>query len=324
MFYNQTTVNCIHYRFNKIYCKGDLYMKKQISIIISLCLLLSTTSLVNAASLQKCKKTNIATETTSGANETFSFLMQKTLDPEYQNIIDVNRNNILTVEDIKNMSDEELEKYSLLPITDKEDDFATSVILNIDSEYSVTLWNYQQNNTYYCGPAATLNALATAGKYADVDGFSNVDKQKTLASTDYLCTDRDKGTWIEYVPTTLNHFDDRYRSWTCTSFDMSTHAKDSMEYWIRSNHTYGDQVIYLVKMSFLSYYPDSKTGSHYISGGGIIYDTGSTTDYGNIRLKLLDPNWDDTYYGTHIEYFDNVNEACYEYHKQVGPNSFVY
>ncbi|MBQ9765184.1 MAG: hypothetical protein IJW18_03195, partial [Lachnospiraceae bacterium] len=149
-------------------------------------------------------------------------------------------------------------------------------------------------------------------------------KQRTLATIDYLCTDRDECTWIEYIPTTLNHFDDRAREWTRTTFTNSTSDKDSMEYWIRSNHAYGDQVIYLVKMKYLSYYPSTKTGSHYISGAGITYTTGSTTDYANIELKLLDPNWSDTYWGTHYEPFNNVNEACYQYWYQLRIANFVY
>lgn len=301
-------------------------MKKRITTIIFLSLLLSMSLFVSAASLQDEKEqTNFVTANTSGANETFSFLEQKTLAPELKSIVDINDSNILTMEAIKKMSDAELKKYSLLPVLDDEA-FITKMGLRSGEEYSyfVTVWNFQQVETYYCGPAATLNVLATAGKFADIPGFTSEDKQRTLATTAYLCTDRDGGTWIEHIPPTLNHFDDRVRKWTRTTYTTSTSDKDSMEYWIRSNHSYGDQVIYLVKMKYLSYYPTTQKGSHYISGAGITYKTGSTTDYENIVLKLLDPNWNDDYWGTHYEPFNRVNEACYEYSRQVGPANFVY
>ena len=56
--------------------------------------------------------------------------------------------NILTVEEIMNMTDEELREMELLPFNQN----ARSVV---DASYEVSSYNIQQKNGYYCGPGNT-------------------------------------------------------------------------------------------------------------------------------------------------------------------------
>lgn len=245
--------------------------------------------------------------------------------PENYQITTTQNMNILTLEEIMNMTDEELREMELLPFNQN----ARGVV---DASYEVSSYNIQQKNGYYCGPASTLQAIYASGKQSSVSRTTYTAKQETLAGNSYLCTDRDKATWIDYIPPVMNTFVPRAREWVRAS--VGVEAKDDYmsfdiaEYYIRGNHYYGYAVIFLLQTYLLSYYPDSPThadnGNHYITGTAVYYDTLNPNDYENIRLRLNDSNNKSSYFGTHYEDFQNVMDAMIAYTNASGPANFVY
>lgn len=167
--------------------------------------------------------------------------------------------------------------------------------LAVEDLYVATM-AIRQCETYYCGPAAVLQALYSAGAYSSVPGDTSTAKQRTLATSSYLCTDRDEATSIYNMPSTMNHFTGRARAWTLMR--VSTDSKWWLVYGIRKNHSEGDAVIYLLDTDSLTYYGGANY-THYITGTGITFKTGSTTDYSNITVRLQDPHYDSSYYGRH-------------------------
>lgn len=233
---------------------------------------------------------------------------------------------VLTLEEIAGMTPEELEEMELLSVN------LNARSLQVNASYEVPSYNIQQVNYYYCGPASTLQAIYTSGMQDSVAGNTYAEKQATLASNSYLCTDRDGATWIDYVPNALNTFIPRFREWTRSSVGVESKddykSVDSAEYFIRSNHAYGYAVIYLLRTHLLSYYPDGEThadnGNHYVTGTAVYYDTLSTTDYENMRLRINDSNNKSAYFGTFYEEFNNVMDAMIAYTTSRGPANFVY
>ncbi|TCK92874.1 peptidase C39-like protein [Natranaerovirga hydrolytica] len=302
--------------------KNNKYLK-----VIILCLLVTT--FISASNANTNFEKN--EDDNHKPNEYFPFLedsdqfsIQSTeldeIKKEAEKILKENERNVIVEEDIQNLSHEELAELNLLPLEDiSKSDF------QIQSEVRFLVPSYlrRQINTYYCGPAATLQAITTAGNASSIPGTTTTAKQQTLGSNGYLYTDRDNGTWIEYIPAVMNEFVPRARSWTTRTFDTSSSSKSSMQYMVRSNHSFGDAVIYLVKPGPLSYY-SGNPGGHYISGSGIYYRSGSYNDYANIDLRLNDPHYSNNYYGVHIEPFNNVVDAMHKYSTERGPANIVY
>lgn len=224
-----------------------------------------------------------------------------------------------TVEEIASLSQDELENMELLPVD------VNSKIKAVNSSYLVTSTLSKQINSYYCGPATTLQILKIAKASDSLSGSTDAEKQATLAGSSYLHTDDDKGTWIEYIPPVLNAFISRNRAWTTMKIDADSDSSLSdMQYYIRSNHAYGYGVIYLVQTDALDYY-EGYNCNHYISGSGIYYgNVNDVTDYDSIELRLNDPNNDSTYYGIHRVKFTQVARGMDNYSTNRGPANFVY
>lgn len=225
----------------------------------------------------------------------------------------------LTMKEIKSMSDATLERMSLLSTN-------SIITRSVNSSYVVTPYTIKQKKTYYCGPAATLQVIKVSNKSGDVAGNTDDEKQDTLASSTYLNTEAQKATAIGKVADTLNELVPRTRSWVTAKISAeSTSNKSTMQYYVCSNLSYGYGVIYLVIPKKLSYYPDSATSGHYISGSGIYYgNTQNPNDYANIQLRINDPHYDDAYYGYRNEAFNNVVDAMHLYSTERGADNFVY
>ena len=229
--------------------------------------------------------------------------------------------NEITLDEISMMTTEELEKLELVPLESSN----SRAVSGLKDYYLVSKYNIKQINTYYCGPATTLQMLKVSGKAGQVSGTTDAQKQKTLASNQYLGTDRDGATWINNIASTMNKLSPRSRAWTQKVINKND--KDSlahMQYFIRANHMYNYAVDYLVYPAELSYYPAGSRSGHYIYGSGIYYDSNNAADYNNIRLRLNDPHYDDRYYGTHVEKFMNVVRAMHDYTTNRGPANLVY
>ena len=229
--------------------------------------------------------------------------------------------NEITLDEISMMTTEELQELELVPVELND----ARAVSRVKDYYLVPKYNIKQINGYYCGPATTLQMLKVSGKTGKVSGTTDAQKQKTLASNQYLGTDRDKATWINNIASTMNKLNPRSRAWTQKVINKND--KDSlahMQYFIRANHAYNYAVDYLVYPEALSYYPNGSRSGHYISGSGIYYESNNAADYNNIKLRLNDPHYDNRYYGTHVEDFMNVVRAMHNYTVSRGPANLVY
>lgn len=229
------------------------------------------------------------------------------------------KKNKISIENIMEFSPQELNELELLPF-DLE---IMNEIQAIPGSYTVWTPSIKQSKAYYCGPASVLQALYTAGVAGKVSGNTDSAKQSTLAKNDALGTDRDRGTWINLVPPVMNKYTGRYRKWVYETIDNTSSKKSTMQYFCRSNHAYNNAVIYLLKTGELSYYKGADF-SHYVTGSGIYYDTSSVTDYSNIRIRVADPHYNNSYFGSHIEPFNKVHAGMTKYTRLVGPANFVY
>lgn len=228
------------------------------------------------------------------------------------------RESTLSLENIATMSMEQLESLELLPLNQMN--------RAIEESYTIPSYSVQQSETYYCGPASVLQIMKSSGLEAEIAGTTDVEKQETLASNSYLYTDRDRGTWIEYVSDTMNELTGRFREWETRLIDSNdTSTLSSMSYFTRSNLAYNYGVIFLLYPGNLSYYNNGSTSGHYISCSGLYYTDAETESfYESIELRVNDPHYLDQYFGEHIVNFMNMATCMYEYSSDRGPNNFVF
>lgn len=231
------------------------------------------------------------------------------LTEEQEALIRQNEENAFTDEEIARMSPEELEKYQLLPL---DGELAAPFSTNGIAFYGVATKSVKQLTGYYCGPAATLQTLYTAGVADQVTGSDDAAKQRTLASSSNLRTDADGATWIENIPTVLNKYTGRSRLWTTYKVANNNSGKLELSNKICSNHRYGSATIYLVRTPGIAYYGGTDC-NHYITGISIHTDDGTYKDYADMVIIVADPNNDSRYYGNHGIPFEVLAAAMEAY-----------
>ncbi len=235
----------------------------------------------------------------------------------------------ISLEEIANMSPEELKALGLLPLSPDE-----KVLLNLDSRreqgssrvqtsanYEIIIPTVIQCETYYCGPASTLMALDAAGCYASVAGMNQSQKQHTLAGSTYLNTDNLGGTWTATIAVVMNSFTGRNRSWTSSMVTNSSQYLN-LSYWTRTNIVGGDAVVYCMDMENMSYYNGQMYGTHFIAGTGINYQNTTLifTDFDQVIVKVQDPNYNSNFSGVYVAFED----LMYAMHDFYSNNNFVY
>ena len=231
--------------------------------------------------------------------------------------------------EISQMSDEELRKMELLPLSASE--LLSQGIPYVSSRnkvraqdndfYYVTTPTFIQCENYYCGPAATLMALYAGGCYGSVSGSTSDQKQRTLASSTFLNIDYYEGTFPESIAYVMNYFTNRFRAWTSAKI-TSSNQYSTFEYYTRSNLSYDNAIICCVDMQRLSYVNYGMYGTHYITVTAINYlKAASHQDYENIVVTVQDPNYNWNYSGTHWVDFENLMFAMQDFPTS---NNFVY
>ncbi|MDO4541809.1 MAG: C39 family peptidase [Bacillota bacterium] len=149
----------------------------------------------------------------------------------------------------------------------------------------VNATNVQQKNSYYCGPATVLNAIAGWGGY--VAGSTNIAKQDTLANR--MGTNSSEGTYVYQVKNALNAYlnsptnQHRYDYVLGSSMTTTTFLNA-----MRTMFPYDRSLILHARTAPLSYY-NGADYHHYI------LVTAFNTLNGKTRLN--DPHWNNSYYG---------------------------
>lgn len=151
--------------------------------------------------------------------------------------------------------------------------------------------NIKQSKKYNCGSAAVLQTLYGRGKASSVSGSSDSAKMQTL-DTQYN-VDKDRSMYVYRAVNALN----RYSGASYIYEEGSSMTKGQFEDRIANSLMQWKPVILHAKTGSLTYYNRKNVG-HYIS-----------LDYVNRTtqtVRLVDPNYDDTYYGVH---YVPLNEA---------------
>ena len=213
----------------------------------------------------------------------------------------------IPIQEIASMSEQELRRLHLAPLNEPRSTAAT--------EYTVPTKAVMQSTTYYCGPAATLMALYTAGAYGQISGSTDSAKQDTLAAQLGTTT----GTATVCIPDVMNSYTSRSRAWTSALW-TTYNTFWNVLYFSKSNFSYGDAVIFCLDSQFLGYY-EGYACVHFVTGTGLYLDNGSLADYGSILMRLQDPHYDLDYYGTHTVPAEQLRKAIEDFHNN---HNFVY
>ncbi len=184
-------------------------------------------------------------------------------------------------------------------------------------DYHLRVPTYQQTKTYYCGPAAVLQLLDTEGKYSAIQGSTVAEKQDTLARELGTTT---SGTTTNKIVDVINSYTNRVRKWEMMHVDEND-SNDILllKYYMDSNFSNEHPTIYMVYTESLEYY-DGRQSVHFITGSGIKYETGLSSDNKNIIMFVVDPHYDSRFVGEHEVGFESMVEGM---SKTIGQN-FVY
>lgn len=182
--------------------------------------------------------------------------------------------------------------------------------------YYVYVPGHSQVTTYFCGPATGLQTIDTWGSYGNVPGSDSSAKQYTLADDMHTTT---SGTGVYYQRDGMNEY--LPLSWYSTETiknDSSSRSelRDLCIYDIGNSRP----VVFLTIKNRLDYYAGTSSSGHYISGSAY-YDYGSLS---SDQVGLKDTHYNSTYFGYHVEDFDNVHEALYYYYQSRGVANFVW
>ncbi len=152
----------------------------------------------------------------------------------------------------------------------------------------------QQTTSKNCGPTAALQVLYGMGRQGDVSGSTDAEKINTLMKD---CNTDDSGTYVGNLVNCLNKYSTlaKYRyteGKTMTSSTFQAKLETSLFYNIAP--------ILHAKTQYLPYYGGHSSG-HYIA----VSEVDRTT--GNIRLS--DCNWNNKYFGIHVENVEKVYQS---------------
>ncbi len=184
-------------------------------------------------------------------------------------------------------------------------------------DYSLNVPLYQQTKTYYCGPAAVLQLLYKERKYSTIQGSTAAEKQDTLARELGTTT---SGTRTDKIVDVINSYTNRVRSWEMMHVDdYDSNDVLLLKYYMDSNFSNGHPTIYMVHTSSLGYY-NGRESYHFVTGSGIKYENGLSSDNSGITMLIVDPHYDSNLAGKHEVPFDEMLSGMSE---TTGEN-FVY
>lgn len=170
--------------------------------------------------------------------------------------------------------------------------------------YSISVTNYKQETTYWCGPASVRQSLSF---HKAVSGSSvALPSQSTIAQ---LAGTSSSGSTTTGLRTAINNYASTYgfedNKYVVANVLDSSNPSYVFETRIKNDLRYATNApIILVDTVHLSYY-EGKSVRHYVTVSGYLYDKNS----GEKELHLVDPHYKDKYRGYHWEPLENVFNA---------------
>ena len=234
--------------------------------------------------------------------------------------------NYIGLEDVALMDDKKLSELELTPLdpfSGLADSSGRTGQYRLNSSYSVNVPYIPQMTGYYCGPAATLQAIYASGQENMVPGTTVNEKQQQIAIAELTGTG---GTFVQNIVGVLNVLIPRTRQWTMAKLANNNSDMSHLQYFARSNHAYNYATIYLVTPGRLDYRLENPVTliGHYVTGQAIFYNTLSASDYDNIVISIVDPS-NSSVGGTHHVWLKDLIDAM-EHHSLYVNNchNFVY
>lgn len=154
----------------------------------------------------------------------------------------------------------------------------------------------KQTNNYNCGPTSILQIITGMGRQGLIQGTTNEEKISTLMSD---CATTSNGTYVYKVKDTIN----LYSSSTYAYYDCTNITLEAFQSKVETSLYYDKAPIIHAKTMYLPYYNGHDSG-HYIAL--------SEVDMLNSKIKLVDCNRNNSYYGIHQESVQSVYDAVHE------------
>ena len=166
--------------------------------------------------------------------------------------------------------------------------------------YYTNITPVRQDKTYWCGPAAGVQAMIGAGVIPANDSATNyVYAQNAMAT---LMKTTTSGTDVINVQKGLNSYLQANVSttriysvvWITSEMDIYTLATS----YIGESIQYDRPCVVQTQLNRLPYYKGTSTSGHYVTIQSINGSTGQTT--------IVDPHYDNAYFGKHVVSFSQL------------------
>ncbi len=178
-------------------------------------------------------------------------------------------------------------------------------ISDLGVSYLISVTNYRQEKTYWCGPASVRQSLSfhkvKSGSSASLPSQSTIASLAGTTSSGSTTTGLKSA--INYYASVFKFENDKYVVGNLIGLE---NPKGTFESRIKGDLSLKTNApIILVRTDKLDYYNGHRT-RHYVTLSGYARDPN-----GNKSLRIVDPHYNDSYFGIHWEPFDNVYSAVY-------------
>lgn len=166
--------------------------------------------------------------------------------------------------------------------------------------YTTTVTPVRQARTYWCGPAAAVQALTGVGIYTQ--GLSDYSgAQQEMAN---LMNTTTSGSDVAAVKNTMTHKIRSFGGSSAVGYTKQLCVPSTMSKYTLINNLIGESIrqdrpcVATVLLSKLPYYSGTSTSGHYITIRAINGESGTA--------HIVDPHYSDAYFGNHVIYYDQL------------------
>ena len=192
--------------------------------------------------------------------------------------------------------------HNLSELMYKEDNDTNTIVPygGLFPNYTTDVTPVRQAKTYWCGPTAAVQALTGTGVYSR--GLSNYDgAQQTMAQLMHTTT---SGTGVLELKNAMNSRINAVLGSNAKKYEKHIVIPSTMDKYTLLNKVLGASIqkdrpcVTTVLLKKLPYYKGTSTGGHYITISAVKGDTGET--------KIVDPHYDNRYFGYHTLTYDQL------------------
>lgn len=166
--------------------------------------------------------------------------------------------------------------------------------------YTTTVTPVRQARTYWCGPAAAVQALTGAGVYTrGLSDYSGA--QQEMAN---LMNTTTSGSDVAAVKNAMTQKIRSFGGSSTVGYTKQLCVPSTMSKYTLINNLIGESIrqdrpcVATVLLSKLPYYNGTSTSGHYITIRAINGESGTA--------HIVDPHYSDAYFGNHVIYYDQL------------------